>query len=333
MWKMETTSSPTALKLCQLVRVSAQASLRTIVNNNLSTQADTRKERRDRVQWMRTITTHHLILPTPRLLDRVVSTLRHHLSTMTHTLCLLAQRRLLQVPPPPDTSALPHIVTNSNRAVLLTVTPPAERLVSIVRQFDVSVCSLCIPPDHSAVSHQDSYQQNYQQDYRNMADPFAAQPSQTTFSPDAYNASSYMYNAQAQSPPPNSGSNTNPYRGTQAYQQDRAYTLGGGGYGDNVVPALDPSYPQYGNRSPAPTASVYTTSSTTPSAAPPPINTNIRVASPPGMPQPTSPRGPRNPTPSMPAPVVESPAEEYSDSPPMYDAATAQPPGRWGAKQ
>ncbi|KAI0801141.1 SUR7/PalI family-domain-containing protein [Fomes fomentarius] len=186
---------------------------------------------------------------------------------------------------------------------------------------------------HSAVSHQDPYQQNYQQDYRNMADPFAAQPSQTTFNPDAYNASSYMYNAQAQSPPPNGGSNTNPYRGTQTYQPDRAYTLGGGGYGDNVVPALDPSYPQYGNRSPAPTASVYTTSSTTPSVAPPPINTNTRVASPPGMPQPTSPRGPRNPTASIPAPVVESPVEDYSDSPPMYDAATAQPPGRWGAKQ
>ncbi|KAI0698402.1 SUR7/PalI family-domain-containing protein [Cerioporus squamosus] len=178
---------------------------------------------------------------------------------------------------------------------------------------------------HSAVSHQDPYQQ--QQDYTNLTDPFAAQPTQAAFNADTYNSSAYMYGQT--SPPPSGGSNTNPYRPAQAsYPPERSYTLGGGGYGDNVVPALN-SYPPYSSGSPAPSASVYTTSSAPSAAAPPHINTSI---SPPPMPQPTSPRGPRDPTPTMPAPLMESPHEEYADSPPMYDAATAQPPGQWGAK-
>ena len=89
-----------------------------------------------------------------------------------------------------------------------------------------------------------------------------------------------------------------------------------------------PSYPHYGTGSPAPSVSVY---SSAPSM--PPIQTSM---SPPPMPQPTSPRGPRDPASSMPTTIVESPVHEeaphYSDSPPMYDAATAQPPGQWGAK-
>ncbi|TFK94424.1 pali-domain-containing protein [Polyporus arcularius HHB13444] len=183
---------------------------------------------------------------------------------------------------------------------------------------------------HSAVSHQDPYQQQQQQhDYANLTDPFASQqPSPAGFNADSYNTTGYMYSQT--SPPPSGGSNTNPYRPAQAtYPPDRSYTLGGGGYGDNVVPALN-SYPQYGSGSPAPSASVYTTSSA-PSAAPPPhIDTAV---SPTHMPSPTSPRGPRDPTPPMPAPIMESPHEEYADSPPMYDAATAQPPGQWGAKR
>ncbi|KAI0756871.1 SUR7/PalI family-domain-containing protein [Daedaleopsis nitida] len=174
---------------------------------------------------------------------------------------------------------------------------------------------------HSAVSHQDTYQP----DYRNMSDSFAAQqPQTTTFNSDSYNAMGYMYGAQSQPP---LGGSTNPYRPTQTSYPPSSPA--GNGYGDNIVPVLNASYPQYGSSSPAPTSSVYTTSSA-PSTVPPPINT--RVASPPGMPQPTSPRGPRDPTPSMPAAHVESPVEEYSDSPPMYDAATAQPPGQWGVK-
>ncbi|EJF66811.1 pali-domain-containing protein [Dichomitus squalens LYAD-421 SS1] len=176
---------------------------------------------------------------------------------------------------------------------------------------------------HSAVSHQrDNTGYNAEDDYSNVVDPFAAQPSQTRFQPDTYNTSSYMYGQTSTPPPANAAAvaGTNPYRTTP----ERNYTLGGGGYGANVVPALD-----YGRGSPAPTA---TTSVYSSGSAPHTINTSI---SPPPMPQPASPRGPRDPTPSMHQAVTQSPIHEepqYPDAPPMYDAATSQPPGQWGAK-
>ena len=151
-----------------------------------------------------------------------------------------------------------------------------------------------------------------------MTDPFAAQPMpQSTYTPDVYNNTAYGYTGHT-SPPPAVPAATNPYRAPE-----HSYSLGGNGYGDNVVPVLNTSaYPQYGTGSPAPSMSVYSTAT---SSTPAPINTAV-----PAMPQPTSPRGPRDPTPSMPATIVESPIHE--DAPPMYDAATAQPPGQWGAK-
>ena len=176
---------------------------------------------------------------------------------------------------------------------------------------------------HSAVSHQqDLTAHNVGDDYSNVVDPFAAQPSQTMFNPDTYNSSSYMYGTTSTpSPgPAAAAASTNPYRTTP----ERNYTLGGGGYGANVVPALD-----YGRGSPAPTA---TTSIYSSASAPHAINTSV---SPPPMPQPASPRGPRDPTPSMPTALTQSPIHEepqYPDAPPMYDAATSQPPGQWGAK-
>ncbi|KAH9944276.1 pali-domain-containing protein [Epithele typhae] len=174
---------------------------------------------------------------------------------------------------------------------------------------------------HSAVSHNDGYGQGY-------SDPFAAPvaPAQlvshANLHNDTYNTSGYMYPSQTPTPP----AATNPYRAPE-----HSYTLGGNGYGSNVVPALDTSYPPHPSASPAPSApSVYSMGT---SSTPAPINTSV----PSGMPQPLSPRGPRDPNPSMPATIVESPTHEdaphYSDSPPMYDAATAQPPGQWGAKR
>ncbi|KAH9898277.1 SUR7/PalI family-domain-containing protein [Cubamyces lactineus] len=188
---------------------------------------------------------------------------------------------------------------------------------------------------HSAVSHQ-----QYATDYNNtaLADPFAAQAPvpQSGYNPDSYNATAYMHNSAPSSPPVSGGSGTNPYRAPGPYvpplsPPERNYTLGGGGYGSNVVPAMDGSsaYPQYGQPSPAPSApSTYSASTAyTSTSAPAPINTS--AAAPP-MPQPTSPRGPRDPNP---APLVSSPIhEEDEEAPPMYDAATAQPPGQWGAK-
>lgn len=152
-----------------------------------------------------------------------------------------------------------------------------------------------------------------------MIDPFAVQPSQAQFNTDTYNTSSYMYGQTSTlSPQSVAPANTNPYRATP----ERNYTLGGGGYGANVVPALDQH-----RASPAPSSSVY--SSTTVTTYP--INTSVS----PPMPQPASPRGPREPTTSMAQPLVASPVQEelhYNEAPPVYDAATAQPPGQWGAK-
>ncbi|KAI0778309.1 SUR7/PalI family-domain-containing protein [Trametes elegans] len=187
---------------------------------------------------------------------------------------------------------------------------------------------------HSAVSHQ-----QYPSDYHNTAvsDPFAAQPPmpQASFNPDTYNATAYMHSPGPSSPPPSGGSGTNPYRAQDPYvpplaPPDRNYTLGGGGYGSNVVPATDMSaYPQYGGPSPAPSAPSVYSHSTAYTSAPPPINTAVA----PLMPQPTSPRGPRGAPTTMAGHIVESPVEEHEDAPPMYDAATAQPPGQWGAKR
>ncbi|KAH9858069.1 SUR7/PalI family-domain-containing protein [Lenzites betulinus] len=181
---------------------------------------------------------------------------------------------------------------------------------------------------HSAVSHQP-----YPSDYSTPpADPFAAQPPmpQRTFNADTYNATAYM---PTSSPPPSGGPDTNPYRPQNSYvpplaPPERNYTLGGGGYGSNVVPAAGvSSYPPYGGPSPAPSAPSTYSASTAYSSVPAPINTAVGGA----LSQPTSPRGPRAPNPGMPAPIVESPVHE--DAPPMYDAATAQPAGQWGAKQ
>ncbi|KAI0375123.1 pali-domain-containing protein [Pilatotrama ljubarskyi] len=185
---------------------------------------------------------------------------------------------------------------------------------------------------HSAVSHQ-----QYPSDYHTTpADPFAAQPAmpQTNFNADPY----YMHNASPSSPPPSGGSGTNPYRPQGSYAPplappERNYTLSGGGYGANVVPAADmPSYPPYGGPSPAPSAPSTYSGTTAYTSAPAPINTTI--APPMAQTSPTSPRGPRGPNRSQPSAVVESPVEEHEheDAPPMYDAATAQPPGQWGTK-
>ena len=105
---------------------------------------------------------------------------------------------------------------------------------------------------------------------------------------------------------------------------ERSYTLGGDGYGSNTIP--DPSghaglystapYPSH--TSPAPISPV------SHSPSPAPINTAAAGAGPSQSQSPTNPKGPRPPAPA------EQPI--YEDSPPMYDAATAQPPGQWGAK-
>ncbi|KAH8099282.1 pali-domain-containing protein [Cristinia sonorae] len=169
---------------------------------------------------------------------------------------------------------------------------------------------------HSATSHQ-----QYPSSYSNQYDPYA---SNQTFNPDAYNATGYM------TAPTNSFPDHNAYYAQSTYpttapqaQPERSYTLGGDGYGSNTIPDLTGQtghyaaapYPTYGSPSPV---SAHQTHS------PAPISTNVASPSPHAQ-SPTSPRGPRQPT---------SAAEQpYPDSPPMYDMATSQPAGQWGAKR
>jgi len=83
---------------------------------------------------------------------------------------------------------------------------------------------------------------------------------------------------------------------------ERSYSLGGSGYGDNVVPVLHPD----------------------------PSNLRVQQASPPPMM-----RSPHSPPPTafQAMDFVQSPVEHsYHDNPPVYDDTLTQPPGAWGSK-
>lgn len=159
---------------------------------------------------------------------------------------------------------------------------------------------------HSAITHQ-QYPSTQSSQFPN---PYSHESS---FDPEAYNASAYMPGAHpTPSSYPAESSHYNPYS-----QPDRSYTLGGDGYNTSGAPEsshlqqFDAAYSAY---YPPPTTH------STPSPAP-----IITTVTPPPQPLSTSPRGPR---PSASAYVQP----QYEDSPPVYDAATSQPPGEWGAK-
>lgn len=168
-------------------------------------------------------------------------------------------------------------------------------------------------------------------------DPYATQtPPAQTYHPDTYNGAAYARNPGSASPPMPVPTSTNPYLNrTQQQQQstlDRNRSLAAGGYGSNTVSyhsGAQDAYAAYSPdfRLPSPGAT-----SSAPTASPSPIDTRVS----PGSSQrgATSPRGPRPPSAFVESPVHEMPEHEgpYADSPPMYDAATAQPPGEWGAK-
>ncbi|KAI0315656.1 SUR7/PalI family-domain-containing protein [Amylostereum chailletii] len=109
-------------------------------------------------------------------------------------------------------------------------------------------------------------------------------------------------------PAPSSPHNTNsfysqPSPPPQPQAPQRNYTLGGGGYGDNVVPSLHDEYQ-------------------------PPRSAVSSVLPYPGDNAATSsgPRGPREL-------VVQNVGEpQYDDSPPVYDEGLSRPVGAWGAK-
>ncbi|TCD68087.1 hypothetical protein EIP91_011540 [Steccherinum ochraceum] len=167
---------------------------------------------------------------------------------------------------------------------------------------------------HSAASHQ-QYPSTYSTQF---PDPFATQGA-SSFNPEGYNSTGYLATAPTSFPDHNYNAQSG-YSAGQHAQPERSYTLGGDGYGSNTIP--DFSHPaQYSTPAPYPTHTSPGPISPQHTPSPGPINTNVAAAS---HMSPTSPRGPRPPATS------EQPL--YEDSPPMYDAATAQPPGQWGAK-
>ncbi|KAK7695360.1 hypothetical protein QCA50_002552 [Cerrena zonata] len=182
---------------------------------------------------------------------------------------------------------------------------------------------------HSAASHP-----QYASTYSTYADPFGpANPDPSSFNTDVYNSTAYMNHpaSNSRSPPPTTQSPSNAYGGGyQAQPQaQRQYTLGGDGYGSNILPdhsSPTPQHQQSGGFDPY--APYYPPQSTSTPPMP-------QASSPVGMlAVPTSPSGPRPSSVStlpMPSNMPQQP--QYDDSPPMYDAATAQPAGQWGTKQ
>ncbi|KAI0073719.1 pali-domain-containing protein [Panus rudis PR-1116 ss-1] len=202
---------------------------------------------------------------------------------------------------------------------------------------------------HSAASHQ-QYGSSY-----SAYDPYAAAPQQNSaFNSDTYNNTGYLSNplanastAAAAYTPATPASTMSPPYGA-SHQPERSYTLGGDNYATyNSTPSQQltqhqdfdpyaayypspPTAPSPGaNRSPAP----ITTQANSPPMPSPSYGGHIATPTSPGgyaqtQTQAQSQQSPRGPRP--PSGGYEQP--QYEDSPPMYDAATAQPPGAWGAK-
>lgn len=151
--------------------------------------------------------------------------------------------------------------------------------------------------------------------YSDPYNPYA-QPQEPVLHPDTYNNTGLLYTAPSPAHPepsayfPQSTPIQPPSQPTQ--QPTRSYTLGGGGYGSSSVPDMGDQHAA---------AAAYMPYAGGSSAAPV-VNTSVGHVV--GAP---SPRGPR--------PFSQSSVDggRYDDSPPVYDAATAQPAGQWGAKR
>ncbi|KIP10119.1 hypothetical protein PHLGIDRAFT_125779 [Phlebiopsis gigantea 11061_1 CR5-6] len=193
------------------------------------------------------------------------------------------------------------------------------------------------PYAHPARSATYMSAQSHQQ-YPTEYSAYAQEPSQG-FNADVYNATGHIAM-------PSSTAYTTPYAPNSSYGEpsqavytmpnaapERSYTLGG----DNYAPATgttaenpyadDAYYARYSGTS-------QMTSPYSPLPTPSASHMDTQVAPTSALPSPgvaTTPRGPRSPTSLQPAQAEQHPV--YEDSPPMYDDATAQPPGQWGAKR
>lgn len=221
-------------------------------------------------------------------------------------------------------------------------TNSAEHLVSTAPDSPLPRCPQSSHVDHSATSHQ----QGASYDPRST-DPFAASnnppiPAQSHSPPiqqqqpnpytDPYHSGGNQYLADPHGGYPQHDSYPNPYTQGTGQGPQRAYTLGGSGYGGNVVPDSQAGpeynpYDSYGNQPPVRTASptqMYQTQSTTqapqrPGAGGGPLPkkqpTLVNVAQGHGGYHPGSVQG-----------------GQYDDSPPMYDEHEPKPAGMWSTK-
>lgn len=218
-----------------------------------------------------------------------------------------------------------------------------EHLVSTASNHLLSDRSECPYVDHSAASSQQTASHDPY-----SADPFASnnppipvpshsppiqQQQQSNPYTDPYPSGGNQYLSNPHGAYPQNDSYSNPYTQGVGQGPQRAYTLGGSGYGDNVVPdsqsspgyALNPYVDSYGNQPPVRTLSptqMYT-----------------------GAPQRPPGAGGAGPLPTKQPTLVNvtpdnggyrpSPAQgngQYDDNPPTYDEHEHRPAGVWSTK-
>jgi hypothetical protein len=156
------------------------------------------------------------------------------------------------------------------------------------------------PPTHADNYYTQSPPLPHADNYYAQSTPAPQADNYYTQAPPAHQADNYFTST------PPAPQQTNYYTPSPPIPQpqDRSYTLGGDGYGNNVLPDPQgqPAYGQYAS----------------------PINTNVAPVPAPA-PGPTSPvRGPRSPR------LMSSP---YEDNPPVYDSGPSHTaPGGWGSK-
>ncbi|KAF7793410.1 hypothetical protein EIP86_004522 [Pleurotus ostreatoroseus] len=177
------------------------------------------------------------------------------------------------------------------------------------------------------------------------SNPYAEQPS--TFNTDTYNNTGYMQPATAPysttttpfsipSAPYSAAATPYPaqYNASAApiQQHERSYTLGGDGYGTNTVPAMhEAQYSSDAYLQPQPSAGSGGSHLPSPySPLPTPTSSNLTTG--PAMPVASSPVDAAGPSVSH-MHTLSQDEPMYEDSPPMYDDATAQPPGEWNTKR
>ncbi|EPQ60329.1 pali-domain-containing protein, partial [Gloeophyllum trabeum ATCC 11539] len=147
------------------------------------------------------------------------------------------------------------------------------------------------------------------------------QASEPTLNPETYNNTA-MLMPSGTSPI----GNASPYHSQSSpvhqpvYPPERSYTVSGGGYGGNVLPAFnEPSTADGHGDAYLP----YPGTSTAPhiTTSPPPIDTRVGALSNPHASPVKGPRAQRN--------SVVSPPAHYDDSPPVYEDVAPQTPGGW----